>query len=205
MGGEVMAKIPYRKVIDGAKEYGPKAGKFIKENWKEIGGAFGALSAGGKAVNDFRKEKKEEKLKQGKIHHRKAQYYHYKSSVLQNLDNKNKNELFDYILEIEKFIQQIKQKEDKELGVKKPIHTRRINNWNEILIQIQDKMYTKDYHEFLKIFNDPNYESEYFKGFEVLVENFKKLINSKKIDELLDFISKSTNMSETRIKRDFSL
>lgn len=89
------------------------------------------------------------------------------------LDNKNRNELFQYILEVEQFIQQIKNEENKELGVRKPIHKNRIKNWNDILIQIKDKMDAKDYLEFIKIYNNPNYHSEYFQGFEGVAEKFK--------------------------------
>jgi hypothetical protein len=121
------------------------------------------------------------------------------------LDSQNRNELFKYILEVEQFIQQIKNEENKELVVKKPIHIKRIKNWNDILIQIKDKMYTKDYIEFIKIYNNPNFHSEYFKGFEGLVENFKKLNNREKYDDLLKYIAEITNRSIEQIKRDFSL
>ena len=70
--------------------------------------------------------------------HRKERYNHYKTKILPELDSQNRNELFQYIDEIEQFIQQIKNEEKKEISVKKPIHEKRINSWNDILIQIKE-------------------------------------------------------------------
>jgi hypothetical protein len=163
------------------------------------------LSAGGQVIKENTVKKKESNKTEGKLHHRKGRYDHYKIKILMELDSQNRNELFQYILEVEQFIQQIKNEENKELGLKKPIHKNRIKNWNDILIQIKDKMYTKDYLEFIKIYNNPNYHSEYFKGFEGLVEKFKKLNNREKYDDLLKYIAEITNRSIEQIKKDFSL
>ncbi len=139
------------------------------------------------------------------MHHRKRRYKHYENKLLPELDIQNRNELFQYMLEIEQFIQQIKNEEKEDIGIKKPIHEKRIKDWNDILIQIKDKMSTKDYLEFIKIYNNPNYQSEYFKGFEGDVEKFKKLNNCKKYDDLLKYIAEKTSWNIDQIKKDFSL
>lgn len=194
-----MGRIPIGSIIEGGK----KVGKIIKENHKEITAVIGVLSAGGKVIKENTVKKKESNKTEGKLHHRKERHEHYTSKILMELDSQNRNELFQYILEVEQFIQQIKNEENKELGLKKPLHKNRIKNWNDILIQIKDKMYTKDYLEFIKIYNNPNYYSEYFKGFEGLVERFKKLNNREKHDDLLKYIEEITNMSIEQIKKDF--
>ncbi|WP_053362563.1 hypothetical protein [Bacillus sp. FJAT-27251] len=199
-----MAKLPIRPIFEGVKKYGPRAGKLVKENWKEVAGAIGTIGAGVKAIQEMKGDKKETKEKQGKLHYRKERYNNYKSKILRELDSKNRNELFQHILEIEYFIQQIQNEEKNEFGIKKPIHDRRIDNWNNILIQIKDKMHTRDYHEFIKIYNNTAYQSEYFVGFEGLVEKFIKLKNSQNNDALIHFISTRTNRSHNQIKRDFS-
>ncbi|USK84777.1 hypothetical protein [Peribacillus asahii] len=194
-----MGRIPIGSIIEGGK----KVGKIIKENHKEITAVIGVLSAGGKVIKENTVKKKESNKTEGKLHHRKERHEHYTSKILMELDSQNRNELFQYILEVEQFIQQIKNEENKELGLKKPLHKNRIKNWNDILIQIKDKMYTKDYLEFIKIYNNPNYYSEYFKGFEGLVERFKKLNNREKHDDLLKYIEEITNMSIEQTKKDF--
>ncbi|MEH7249300.1 hypothetical protein V7114_21290 [Neobacillus niacini] len=196
-----MGRIPIGPIIEG----GRKVGKKIIENRKEITAVIGLLSAGGKVIKENAVKKKESNKTEGKLHHRKGRYDHYKIKILMELDSQNRNELFQYILEVEQFIEQIKNEENNELGVKKPIHKKRIKNWNDILIQIKDKMYTKDYLEFIKIYNNPNYHSEYFKGFDSLVERFKKLNNREKYNDLLKYIAEITNRTIEQIKKDFSL
>jgi hypothetical protein len=102
-----MAKVPIGPILEGVKKYGPKAGKFLKENWKEVVGVVGAFGTGSKAIKESIDKKKETKKGQGKLHHRKDRFYHYRATVLRELDNKNRNELFQYILEIEQFIEQM--------------------------------------------------------------------------------------------------
>lgn len=190
-----MSRIPIGPVIEGAK----KAGKFVKDNKKEIGAFISVAGSIGGAAIKWKKESKTE----DKLHPRHNSYLHYKTKILTELDSQNRNELFRYIDEIEQFIQQIKSEEKRGIGVKKPIHKKRINNWNDILIQIKDKMATKDYLEFIKIYNNPTYQSEYFSGFEGHVEKFKKLNNVEKYEDLLRYISGMTSRSIEKIKKDF--
>ncbi|WP_445509234.1 hypothetical protein ACUMHR_07225, partial [Rossellomorea marisflavi] len=64
---------------------------------------------------------------------------------------------------------------------------------------------TKDYLEFIKIYNNPNYHSEYFQGFEGVVETFKKLNNKQESVDLIKYIEEITNKGIEQIKKDFSL
>ena len=199
-----MSRKSVGSIIEDVKKYGPKAGKFIKDNRKEITGVLGVLGVGD-AIKK-RIEKREESNKtEKKMHPRRRRYKHYENKLLPELDIQNRNELFQYMLEIEQFIQQIKNEEKEDFSLKKPIHEKRIKEWNDILIQIKDKMTLKDYHEYLKIYNNPNYQSEYFKGFEGDVEKFKKLINGEHYHDLLKYIAEKTSRNIDQIKKEFSL
>ncbi|MDE0641581.1 hypothetical protein PWJ77_14045 [Bacillus sp. CNPSo 3703] len=198
-----MAKIPIKPIINTIKDHAPRAGKFIKENWKEVVTVVERADAVGKRVNDYRKSKKAVKQNQGKMHFRKARYAHYKTKIMGELDNKKRRELFQYKLEVEQFIRQIKNEEDNELGVKKPIHSKRTKKWKEVLIQIIDKMKIKDYQEYLMLYNNPNYECNYFEGYEGEVEKFKRIINSDDYEELHNFIFSKTGKSKSEIEKDF--
>lgn len=200
-----MSKIPIGQLIKGVKKYGPIAGEIIKNNRKEIIAALGVLGVGDAIKKRIEKKEDSSKTEGKNSHHRKRRYDHYKTKILNELDNQNRYELFQNILEVEQFIQQIKNEEKKEIGVKKPIHERRIKNWNDILIQIKDKMSTKDYLEFINIYNNPNYQSDYFKGFEGHVEKFKKLNKGKNSDDLLKYIAEITGMNIDQIEKHFPI
>lgn len=193
------------QLLKALKKNVPKTGKFIKDNYKEIAAVVGVLGNGKESIKNHMEKKKESNKTEGKLHHRKVRYNHYKTKILSELDSQNRYELFKYILEIDQFIEQIKNEEKKEIRVKKPIHEKRIKNWNDILIQIKDKMSAKDYLEFIKIYNNPNYQSEYFKGFEGHVEKFKKLNNDEKYDDLLKYVAEITSRNINQIEKDFSL
>jgi hypothetical protein len=195
-----LAKIPVKEMIDMAKTHGPTVGKFLKDNWKETVAVVGVLGEASKYITN----KNEAKKNSSKLHHRKNHYTQYKTIILKELDNKKRSELIQYEKEIEQFIKQIRAEEKKDLTVKKTIHSKRINNWNEILIQIKDKMDTKDYQEYLLIYNNPNYNSSYFEGFEGKIEKYKKLIENQNIEDLYNFISAKTRKSLTEIEKDFS-
>jgi hypothetical protein len=200
-----MAKIPIKPIVDTAKTHVPKVGKFVKENWKEISQGAALVGTLGKKVNDFRENKKDTKLYDAKIHYRKNRYIKYKTEILPELDNKKRHELFQARLEVEQFIQQIKNEENKELVVKKPLHSKRIKDWNEILIQIKDKIETKDYQEYLMIYHTTNYHSAYFEGFEGQIVKFKNLIENSNTDEIYNYLFETTKRSKEEIKRDFPL
>lgn len=200
-----MSRKPIGSIIEGVKKYGPKAGKFIKDNRKEITGVLSVLGAGDYIKKRIEKREGSNKAEEKKMHPRRRRYKHYENKLLPELDIQNRNELFQYKLEIEQFIQQIKNEEKEDISIKKPIHEKRIKEWNDILIQIKDKMSIKDYLEFIKIYNNPNYQSEYFKGFEGDVVKFKKLNNGEKYDDLLKYVAEKTSRNMDQIKKDFSL
>lgn len=194
-----MAKIPV-KLIDAAKNHGPQLGKFLKENWKETTAVVGTLSKATKYIID----KKETNKNSRKINYRKDHYSQYKTTILKELDNKKRSELFKYDQEIQKFIKQIQNEEKNDITFKKTLHSKRVNNWNKVLIQIKDKMDSKDYQEYLLIYNNPNYNSSYFEGFEGQIEKFKKIIENQNRDDLYNFISAKTGKNLTEIEKDFS-
>lgn len=196
-----MATLPLRQIGEAIKKYAPKAGKFAIKHWKEITVSVGTVGKSVEKYNKYRENRKENK----QLPYRKERNIYYKSQILRDLDNKNRNDLFQYKLEIEQFIQQIKGEEKDGIKFKKTILSHEIKDWNELLIAIEDKMYARDYLEYLKIYNDPNYISEYFKGFENLVQKFKKLIDTEQTEEFFNFIFLHTKRSIEQIRRDFSL
>lgn len=200
-----MARIPIKPVVDFAKTHGPKAGKFVKENWKEIPSVVAVVGTASKKLNAFKGNKEDTKQYDAKMHYRKNRYIKYKNEILPELDKKKRHELFQAKLEVEQFIQQIKNEENKELAVKKPLHSKRINNWNEVLIQIKDKIETRDYQEYLMVFNSSDYQSAYFEGFEGHIVKFKNLLDTSNIDEVYNYLMATTKRKREEIERDFSL
>jgi len=189
-----------KPLVDIVKTQGPTVTKFVKQNWKEISGTASFVSTIGSGLKN---SKNSDQYKE-KLHYRKLRYSEYKTKILRELENKNRSVLFDYKLEVEQFIQQINNEERSELVVKKPLHSKRLNNWNAILIQIEDKISAKDYHEYLIIYNNPDYQSTYFERYEAQILKFKELINSGDIAKLYEYILTKTNKSIDVIKRDFS-
>ncbi|MFY4776616.1 hypothetical protein [Metabacillus sp. RGM 3146] len=199
-----MANLPIKPIIDTVKTHGPKVGKLVKDNWKDIAKAVTVAGAATKQINDYRKSNKETKLKRGKTNYRKAKFVQYKNEILHDLDNKKRSELLQYKLEVSQFILQIDNEEKNEVVLKKPLHTKRMNNWNGILIQIEDKMKTKDYQEYLMTYNNPNHKSSYFEGFEGLLDKFKNLVNDENRTLLYNFLQLNTKKNIEEIKRDFA-
>lgn len=202
-GVEEMAKIPIKPIVQSLKTNGPTFIKFVKNNWKELSTTAVTVSEFSRQVVDRKKNKKESN--QENIHYRKARYTLYKTDIMNNLDAKKRTELFQYKLEVEQFLQQIKDEEKIELAMKKPIHSKRMKNWDQILIQIEGKMVIKDYQEYLLVYHSPNYQSAYFEGYEGQLEKFKRLIKSDNTDELYDFFITNTKRSKEDIQKDFSL
>jgi hypothetical protein len=200
-----MAKIPIKPIIKIAKTHGPKAAKFVKENWKELSQGAAAAGSAGKMANDFRKKRKESKHDPARVHFRKSRFHQYKTVILPDLPKMNRRELFEAKLEVEQFIGQIKEEEKKEAGVKKPLHSKRLNNWKDVLIQIEARLAAKDYQEYIRIYNNPSYHSEYFKGYERQLEKFKNLLENEDNEELYEYLITHTKRSKEDIKTDFSL
>src|SRR4051812_33174371 len=94
-GGTNMSRIPIGSIIEGVKKYGPKTGKFIKDNHKGITAVLGVLGVG-ESIKKHREKKEESNKTEGKLHYRKGRYNHYKTKLLTELDSQNRNELFQY-------------------------------------------------------------------------------------------------------------
>lgn len=196
-----MSKSPINNLVDIAKKNGPGAIKFVKENKEVINIVTPFVAYGAKRLNDFRINKK--KSLELKEHPRKKRYIEYKNEILKNLDKLHRWQLASNKKEVESFIEQIKNEEQKELGVKKPIHSKRTNEWKYILIQIENRITLMDYQEYHKLFNDPKYISLYFEGNERSVSNFLKLVGEEDLESIHAFIFEQTGKSKEIIKKDF--
>lgn len=196
-----MSKSPINNLVDVAKKNGPGAIKFVKENKEAIKIVAPAFAYGAKKLNDYRIDKK--KNSGLKEHPRKKRYSEYQNEILKNLDKLKRWQLASNKKEVESFIEQIKNEEEKELGVKKPIHSKRINEWKNILIQIENRITLMDYQEYHKLFNDPKYTSLYFEGNERSVSNFLKLVDEEDLESIHAFIFEQTRKSKEIIKKDF--
>ena len=188
-----------KPTIDIAKEYGPKAVKFIKDNPKE----FMAALAAAKMIKTKYDERKKKKIDDGNVPLRKIRFDEFNKNILKNLNEYNREELSNYRLEIKVFIEQINNEMIKEAKAKKPLHVKRVKKWDSIRIQIVDKISSKDYQEYLRIYNNPQYKSDYFVGFEGHVSKFQQKVDEVKIEEVHDFIAENTKISKTEIERDF--
>ncbi|RIW31361.1 hypothetical protein D3H55_15425 [Bacillus salacetis] len=200
-----MAKIPIKPIIKLAKTHGPRAAKFVKEHGPKIAKGVTAAGSAGKMANDFLKNRKEAKLDPAKVHFRKTRFHQYKTVILPDLPKLNRHELFEAKVEVEQFIGQIKEEEQKEAGVKKPLHSKRLNNWKEVIVQIEARLAAKDYQEYLRIYNNQSYQSEYFKGYEGHLEKFRDILKNQDNEELYEFLVTQTKRSKEDIKVDFSL
>ncbi|WP_411334301.1 hypothetical protein ACK1LH_01530 [Metabacillus indicus] len=197
-----MAIIPVKPALDFLKKAAPPVANFVKNNWKEA--AIGVPSVLNE-INKFNNSKGKSDKREIKLHHRKKQYVKYKVDILPKLNNMKRKELVNAKLEIEQFIQQIYKEEQEEFKAKKIVHSKRSSNWNKILIQIIDKIKSKDYQEYLLIYNNPDYKSEYFEGFDIIVKKFRNLISKSDTEELCQFIIKNTGKTDNEVKADFLL
>ena len=79
-----MSRKPIGPIIEGVKKYGPKAGKFIKDNHKEITAALGVLGVGDSIKKRIEKKEESNKTEGKNMHHRKGRYNHYKINYYLN-------------------------------------------------------------------------------------------------------------------------
>ncbi|KAB2865007.1 MAG: hypothetical protein F9K39_03225 [Exiguobacterium chiriqhucha] len=199
-----MSKKSTEVIVDGMKKYGPTVGKLVLEHKKEIVGAIGALGVTERLKKRTDKKSSPKEPKDKIMHPRKKRYQYLLTDVIPALDTRNRAELFQYKLEVEQYIQQIKHKQEQDSIIKKHIHESRVKEWSAILFQIVSQMTVKDYMEYLKLFNNPDYQSEYFKDFEGDVEKFKKLNTVEQYDTLVHYIHEKTNIDIEQIKKEFS-
>ena len=197
-----MSKKSTELIVNGVKKYGPTVGKLALKHNKEIMGALGSINLKKRPKNTDDSEQSPKKAKNK--HPRKQRYQYYLTEVTPTLDTRNRDELFQYRLEVEQCIQQIKMEQAQDIVIKKQIHEGRIKEWESILSHIVSQMTIKDYMEYLRLFNNPEYQSDYFTGFEGDVEKFKKLNTVEQYDALVQYVHEKTMIDIEQIKREFS-
>lgn len=193
-----MSKIPAKPIIEAVKTAAPQVKDFVKKN---PGKAIAALGSAVKIAQEWGDKKEErigKKQRKGKVHYRKMRYLNYYSEIMPKLDSYSYIQLNSYKQEIENFIKQINQEEANQLGINKPLHSKRSKSWRQIQIQIEDKIKTKNYEELLKAYNSPSYESNYF---DAKVINDMRNIENK--NELYKYIHRYTEREMKDIERDF--
>lgn len=196
-----MAKIPINSMVHFAKDKGPKAIKIIEENKEIFLAAVPIVSAAAAKLKRFYEDRKITLAE--KEHYRKSRYSEYKNNILVNLQDNNRLQLVNYKDEVESFIAQIENEENEEVVLKKPLHTKRRDDWKKVLLQIEDKIRIMDYQEYLKLFNNTTYISNYFEGYDRKINAYKKLVENENIKRIHDFISENTEKSVQSIERDF--
>lgn len=197
-----MSKKSTELIVNGVKKYGPTVGKLALKHNKEIIGAIGSINL----KKRFNKSDDPDQIpkKSKNKHPRKQRYQYYLTEVTPKLDTRNRDELFQYRLEVEQCIQQIKMEQAQDIVIKKQIHEGRIKEWEAILSHIVSQMTIKDYMEYLRLFNNPEYQSEYFAGFKGDVEKFKKLNTVEQYGALVQYVHEKTMIDIEQIKREFS-
>lgn len=198
-GGKRMSGKYIKPLVEVAKAQGPKAVKVIRENPKEIMAVLGAV----KVVKTKFDERKKKKVEEGKIPLRKERFDEFNKSILKNLNDYNREQLFNYKLEVKEFIEQIDKEMAEETKAKKPLHVKRRKNWEALLTQIDSKLKTKDYGEYVKIYNNNDYVSVYFEAFERNVQRFKELSEKGDSKEIINFLIDQTGVDETVIRNEF--
>ena len=196
-----MSKIPIKPIFDTMKTYAPKAVDFVKNNPKTVIATLSTIGKIGKTGIDkikSRGDKFERNALKGKVHFRKLEYIKFQNELLPNLDSYSYSDLISFKLDAEKYIKQITQEEDEQLIVNKPINSRRRKSWEKIHIQIEDKIKSKNYVEFLKIYNSPSYVSDYFD--DKFINNIRNTDNK---DELYKYIFRYTERDLKEIEKDF--
>lgn len=199
-----MAKIPVNSVVDAAKTHGPKVIKYVVDNQDKIIRVIPIIEAEVKKIKERQANKIANKVENDNDQFEKIDIKAYKKNTLSKLDNLNRIQLNKHKHEIETFISQIATEEKQALAIKKPLYAKKIKEWNSLLTQIENQIAVMDYQEYLKMFNNPTYESTYFEGSERKIQNFKKLMDEDSPEALFNFIHVQTNRDLANIEKDFS-
>lgn len=197
-----MSKIPIKPIFDTVKIFAPKAMNFVKKNPDKVIEAAGLIGKIGKNGIDKIKsgdDRPERRASKGKVHYRKLKYIKFLNEILPNLDSYSYSNLVSYKLEVENYIKQIDKEEVDQLIANKPLNSRRRKSWEKIHTQIEDKIKTKNYVEFLKIHNSSSYTSDYFD--DKIINNIRNIDNK---DELFKYIIRYTERDMKEIEKDFS-
>ncbi|MDN3451880.1 hypothetical protein QMA09_16945 [Planococcus sp. APC 3906] len=206
-----MAKIPVNSVVDTVKTYGPKVAKLAYENKELIVDAIPKIELELRKIKERQAEKSKErqakklanKVENDNDHFEKMDIKAYKKNTLSKLDNLNRIQLNKHKHEIETFISQIATEEKQALAIKKPLYAKKIKEWNSLLIQVENQIAVMDYHEYFNIYNNPAYESTYFKGSERKIQSFKQVLDEDSTEALFNFIHVQTNRDLANIEKDF--
>ncbi|MDP4552952.1 hypothetical protein Q9251_18900 [Alkalihalobacillus macyae] len=194
-----MVKIPIKPIVNAAKSATPIVKEYVKKN---PGKTISIIGGAGKVGKDFLENKEtrfEKKQNKGKVHYRKIQFVKYHNEILPNLDSYSYIQLISFKHELETYIKQIKQEEEKQLAINKPLHTKRMTSWYQIKVQIEDKIKTKNYEELLKAYNTASYESNYFDA--KVIDELRSIENN---EDVYKYVYLYTEMNMTDIERDFS-
>lgn len=192
-------KIPIKPILKTVKNVSPIVADYAKKNPKATIAVMTGAGKAGKELFRGKASRFEQKQSKGKVHYRKLQYLKYHNEILPNLDSYSYIQLNSFKQEVETYIKQIKKEEESQLGVNKPIHGRRIKSWQQIKIQIEDKIETKNYSELLEAYNNNSYSSKYFE--DKVIADMRELENPI---EVCQYIYRYTKKDMKDIERDFS-
>lgn len=196
-----MSKLPIKPIFNTIKIYVPKVVDFVKNNPEAVMTAVTTIGKLGKTGIDkikSRGDKFERGALKGKVHFRKLEYIKFQNKILPKLDSYSYSELISFKFDAENYIKQITREEDDQLIANKPLNSKRRKSWEKIHIQIEDKIKSKNYVEFLKIYNSPSYVSDYFD--DIFISNIRNTDNK---DELYKYIFKYTERDLKEIEKDF--
>ena len=193
-----MSKIPTKPIIEAVKACAPKVGDFIKKNPKIAIDGLDRIVKTGKELLDTKENRFEKKQRNGKVPYREIQHRKYQNEILPKLDLYSYIKLISYKNEVESFIKQINQEEAEQLFIRKPLHSKHSKSWNQILIQIEDKIKNRNYEELLKAYYSPTYEGNYF---DAKVINDMRNIENK--NELYKYIHRYTEKNMKDIEKYF--
>lgn len=196
-----MAKIPIKPFADFAIKHGPKVVDQIAKNPHLIKPAIDKIDK----VAQWQNERKEKKEAARTIPYLEQHYKLYNDEILPSLDTCQRSELLSYRLDVQKTLVQISADKAKDAKPKAVLHNKKSKKWEQVLSQIEGKLNTKDYEEYLKLYHNPESESAYFEGYEQNTAIFKKLLTENDSGKIREFLSNQTNMSIEDINRDFFL
>ena len=196
-----MAKIPIKPVANFAIKNGPIIAKIISENQHHIKDGIDKLST----FAESQKLRKEQKAVERTVPYLEQHYKLYNDTILPSMDTRQRSELLSFRLDVQKILEQFDTDKKKDAKPKAVLHNKKIKKWEQVLSQIEGKLNTKDYEEYLKVYHNPESESTYFQGYEQNMAIFKKRLAENDSDKIREFLCNQTNMDTQDINRDFCL
>lgn len=175
-------KLPVKPIVDIAKKNGPK---LVKKYGPALVSAIPEKTS----------------LLKTPSHHRQQRYTTHSTETLQHLDSFNREELINLELEVEEYLDQIEEERTTKKTPVNPRLNRWMDNWKNIHRQVSSKRKNRDYIEYVKIYNNPEYQSDHFTGFEGHIRRYKELIASGDQDGVVGFITEQTGKSEKEVHK----